>query len=161
MPAANTTSSSAATAMPVTSVVASPVGANPMRWDCSKQGCFNLHKRPKIEMFADCLPGRIAFSDVDAIVEVGGHLLAIEWKEHRHVPRGQHLLFTRWTKHGPVAVIMVVGDARNMTVEEIALVHKGVIGPWQDMDMAGLRQIVQDWATWAVANPVKSGGEGK
>lgn len=31
-------------------------GANPMRWDCTTQGCFNLKKRPKVEVFADCLP---------------------------------------------------------------------------------------------------------
>jgi len=136
-------------------------GTNPMRWDCAKQGCFNVHKRPKIELFADCLPGRIAFSDVDGIVEIGGNLLALEWKAHRHVPRGQHLLFTRWTKHGPVTVILIIGDAQFMTVDEVAFVHRGVIEPWRDMDIETLRQIIRDWSAWALANPVTSGGEGQ
>ena len=33
-------------------------GYNPLRWDCERQGCFNLKRRPKIEVFADCFPGR-------------------------------------------------------------------------------------------------------
>ena len=134
-------------------------GRNPMRWDCKKQGCFNVHKRPKIELFADCLPGRIAFSDVDGVVEICGNLLALEWKEHRRVPRGQHLLFTRWTANGPATVIMIIGDARTMTVEEIAFVHKGVIGPWQDADFEGVRQYIRDWEKWARANPAKPAKE--
>jgi len=135
-------------------------GANPMRWDCQRQGCFNIHKRPKIEMFADCLPGRIAFSDVDGIVEIKGNLLAMEWKEHKHIPRGQHLLYTRWTANGPATVILVVGDAKDMAVDEVAFVHKGVIGPWRDMDIEGLRQAIRDWGQWALAHPVRSSGEG-
>ena len=102
-------------------------GANPLRWDCSRQGCFNLHKRPKIELFADCLPGRLAFSDVDAIAEVNGNFLVLEWKEHRRVPTGQRLLYERWTAAGPTTVLLIVGDAREMTVDEAACVHGGTI----------------------------------
>ena len=42
-------------------------GYNPLRWDCQKQGCFNKKKRPKIEEFAECLPGKISFGDIDGI----------------------------------------------------------------------------------------------
>ena len=129
-------------------------GANPMRWDCKTQGCFNIHKRPKIELFADCLPGRIAFSDVDALVEISGNLLVLEWKENRFVPTGQRLLYTRWTSSGPAAVLLVVGDAKEMTVDEVACVHEGVIGPWQQMDMERLREEIRAWANWARANPI-------
>ena len=34
-------------------------GYNPMRWDCERDGCFNVLRRPKIEVFADCFPRRI------------------------------------------------------------------------------------------------------
>jgi len=129
-------------------------GANPLRWDCERQGCFNVHKRPKIEVFADCLPGRLAFSDVDGIAEVNGHLLVLEWKEHRHIPRGQHLLYARWTANGPATVILIVGDARQMTVEETACIYQGRIGPWHSTDLAGLRQDIRAWADWALAHPV-------
>ena len=131
-------------------------GHNPMRWDCETQGCFNLHKRPKIELFADCLPGRIAFTDVDGITEINGNLLVLEWKDHRRIPTGQRLLYTRWTANGPVTVLVVVGDARCMTVEEVACVYDGVIGPWCEMDVAGLRDEIREWAEWAVAHPARA-----
>ena len=47
-------------------------GSNPMRWDCTSRGCFNQLRRPKIERFAACFPGRIAMSDIDATIHGGG-----------------------------------------------------------------------------------------
>ena len=132
-------------------------GANPMRWDCQRQGCFNIKKRPKIELLAECLPGRIAFSDVDAITEIGGHLLVLEWKEHQYTPTGQSLLYTHWTARGPATVMLIVGDAEDMTVDEVAVVHEGTTGPWQQMDLAGLKQEIREWADWAVRNPARRG----
>jgi hypothetical protein len=38
-----------------------------MRYDCSKNGCYNKTLRPKIETFAECFPRKIGMSDVDAI----------------------------------------------------------------------------------------------
>jgi len=134
-------------------------GTNPMLWDCQRRGCFNVHKRPKIEVFAECLPGRIAFSDVDGIVEINGNLLVLEWKNRPHIPTGQRLLYERWTANGPTAVILVVGDARDMTVEEIAYVSGGEIAPWRDMDLAGLKEVIRDWAEWASSHPVTRGAE--
>ncbi|HOI56166.1 MAG TPA: hypothetical protein PLP01_13020 [Phycisphaerae bacterium] len=128
-------------------------GANPLRWDCARQGCFNLHKRPKIELFADCLPGRLAFSDVDAIAEVNGNFLVLEWKEHRRVPTGQRVLYQRWTAAGPTTVLLIVGDARGMTVDEVACVHGGAVGPWRETDMDGLRRDIRAWADWALLHP--------
>ena len=49
-----------------------------MRWDCSASGCFNVKRRPKVEQFADALPGRVSFGDVDGIVEINGWFLMIE-----------------------------------------------------------------------------------
>lgn len=60
-------------------------GYNPMQWNCERQGCFNVKKRPKIEMFADCLPRKISFSDIDGIVEINGNLLLLEWKDHQKI----------------------------------------------------------------------------
>jgi hypothetical protein len=128
-------------------------GHNPLRWDCERQGCFNLHKRPKIEVFADCLPGRMAFSDVDGIAEVNGNLLVLEWKEHRGVPTGQRVLYERWTAGGPATVLLVVGDARQMTVEETACVHQGIVGPWRGTDLEGLRQDIRAWSDWSLMHP--------
>lgn len=48
-------------------------GYNPLCGDCARHGCFSLKRRPKIELFADCFPGRISFGAVDGIVEIGGN----------------------------------------------------------------------------------------
>ena len=54
-------------------------GYNPMQWNCKTQGCFNLKKRPKIEVFSACLPGKMAFSNIGAATERNGNLLIIQW----------------------------------------------------------------------------------
>jgi hypothetical protein len=101
-------------------------GYNPLRWDCERHGCFNLKRRPKIEVFADCFPGRISLGDVDGIVEIGGNALLLEWKsEACALPTGQRLLYQRLTWSGPVAVMIVVGDAETMTVTATSVFDRG------------------------------------
>ena len=128
-------------------------GYNPMRWNCEKQGCFNLKKRPKIEMFADCLPGRISFTDVDGLVEINGNLLFMEWKEHQGLGTGQRILFERLTRFCPAVVLIVEGDAEDMTVSSISTVWDGVIGPHKEADIEDLRTQIRKWANWALFNP--------
>lgn len=128
-------------------------GANPLRWDCTVQGCFNQKKRPKIELFADCLPGRIAFTDIDAITEINGNLLVLEWKDHTELTRGQQILFERLTLLCPAAVLVVEGDAEQMTVVSVRTVWRGVASPPEAANMDRLRQEIQAWAQWATANP--------
>ena len=127
-------------------------GANPMRWDCAKQGCFNRVKRPKIEIFADCLPGRIAFSDVDAIVEINGNLLLLEWKDHQEISRGQRILFERMTRLCPATVLVVEGDAETMDVGSIRTIWNGTISIAEPADVELLRRYIRDWADYALAN---------
>jgi len=127
-------------------------GRNPMRWDCSKQGCFNKVKRPKIGLFAECLPGKIAFTDVDAAVEIGGNLLEIEWKCHREIAGGQAIKFCRATRTCHLTVFIVEGDAETMEVDAMAIVSAGVIGPWRKTDLDGLKRKIAEWAQWAAAH---------
>ena len=127
-------------------------GFNPMRWECDRQGCFNRVKRPKIELFADCLPGRIAFSDVDAVTEVCGNFLVLEFKDHQELGTGQRVLFERLTRLCPVTVLLVEADVATMTVHSIAVVAEGVISPWQPADLDDLRARIQAWSDMAVAH---------
>ena len=131
-------------------------GANPMLWNCEVKGCFNRVKRPKIEIFADCLPGRIAFTDVDGLVEIAGNLLFLEWKEHTRIGTGQRILFERITRFCPAVVILVEGDARDMTVESLCIAWEGQIGPWRPATIDDLRRDIKAWAVWAKGNPVQS-----
>ena len=126
-----------------------------MNWNCERQGCFNRKKRLKFGVFKECLPGRISFTDVDGLVEINGNLLVLEWKEHKHTSTGQKLLYTRWTANGPVTVMLITGDAEDMTVDEVAIVYEGAVGPWQQMGLEGLKEEIREWADWASKNPAR------
>jgi hypothetical protein len=133
-------------------------GFNPLRWDCAKRGCFNLKRRPKIELFADCFPGRMSFGDVDGIVEVNGNALLLEWKsEERDLPAGQRILYERLTRNSPVSVLIVVGDAETMVVEAVAFFFEGTRYPPEGFDPADLEAVkdhLSTWRTYALTHPV-------
>lgn len=132
-------------------------GYNPLRWDCAAQGCFNLKRRPKIELFADCFPGRINFGDVDGIVEIGGNALLMEWKsEPRALPAGQRLLYQRLSRSGPVAVMIVVGDAETMRVDGTSIFDRGLRYPpygYEPADLACIKRRLAAWSEWAERHP--------
>lgn len=128
----------------------SNVGYNPMRYDCETKGCFNITHRPKIEQFAECLPRRIAFSDVDAITEVNSHFLLLEWKSHQgDVPTGQRIMFERMTANGRFSVLVVCGDAETMNVKAMALIHLGRNHGWQAASLTVVKGRISRWAAWA------------
>lgn len=133
-------------------------GYNPLRWDCAKQGCFNQKKRPKIEVFADCLPGKIAIGDVDGLVEIQGNLLFLEFKAHSVIPRGQQILFKRLTRLAPAVVLVIEADTETMDIFGVSYIYQGQIEPQVAMDLDGLRALIQSWATWAQANPALKDG---
>ncbi len=133
--------------------VVSDNGANPMRWDCDKQGCFNRIKRPKIEVFASCLPGRISFGDVDGLVEIKGNLLFLEFKCHNDLPVGQRILYERITSLCPATVLIIHGDSEHMIIENFCVAWKGKIGDREEADLESLKGRVRSWALWASSNP--------
>jgi len=133
-------------------------GYNPLQWDCSTQGCFNRRKRPKIEMFAACLPGRIAFSDIDGVVEVRGNFFLLEWKSHGEIPFGQKLLFQNFVKFAPATILVVEGDAETMEVSTIRYVFADRIGEPFEANINELSKQIEDWSDWAIRHPVTHEG---
>jgi hypothetical protein len=129
-------------------------GRNPMRWKCSERGCFNEKRRPKIEEFADCLPGRIAFTDVDATVEVNGRFLFIEFKggEPRDIPVGQRIYLERLTRLSPrIWAIIACADAETMVTTHVRVVHNGIFSPWEETNLYDLKRRISSWARRAQA----------
>ena len=123
-----------------------PLGYNPMRWDCEKQGCFNRIKRPKIEVFADCFPGRISFGDVDGVVEIDGHFLYLEWKPAQTtIATGQRILIERRTSDGLSTYLIVAGNAETMQVESYAIAWNGKLHPWQKASLEDVKERIRGW----------------
>ena len=135
----------------------SEAGHNPMKWNCVNSGCFNLKRRPKIEVFHDILPGRISFGDVDGIVEINGNVLMLEWKSARNdLPIGQKIMYGRITKSSPITVLVLVGDAEEMTVTRMGWFFRGAYQEPQTAAMDDVRKTIADWVLRAQANPVQA-----
>jgi hypothetical protein len=129
-------------------------GANPMRWDCNRGGagknCFNVWKRPKLAVFADCFPGKINFGDIDACTEIGGALALLEWKGvGAELQTAQHIMFRNITMDGANVVFVAEGCAKEMTVQRWRVCWRGKFSVWQDGGMSALKERIQRWADWA------------
>ena len=122
---------------------------NPMHWDCKTRGCFNLKKRPKIEMFAECFPSNIQMGDVDGIVEINGHVLMLEWKEYERISIGQRIMYRRMTKFSPCHVLVVVGNPETMLVEKYARFQGGKMEGWIYGTLEDLKELIRSWAQFA------------
>lgn len=119
-------------------------------WDCERQGCFNKVHRPRFEMLNDVLPGKIGFTDIDAIVEINGRGLMIEWKGIGVlIPKGQEIMFRRLTSRGALTVFVVEGHAYNMTVESLQAIDDGEIKPKVPATLDTLRDWIIYWVEWA------------
>lgn len=126
-----------------------------MRWDCYKDGCFNLKQRPKFAVFDDVFPRKINFSDVDGIVEINGLALMLEWKStQRGIPTGQRIMFERITRGGNISVIVVAGDAERMSVNSFGKFFNGKWSGWKDASMQDVKTAMAKWAKWASVKPL-------
>jgi len=124
-------------------------GHNPLKWDCEKQGCFNKLKRPKIEVFCDCFPGRISFGDVDGIVEINGQGLLLEWKEKcGGLSLGQRIMYEKLTRTGILTVFVIVGNPETMDVEKYCIYFRGKrINPlWIAANLDHVKARIRSWA---------------
>lgn len=129
-------------------------GYNPLYHNCEKQGCFNKVRRPKIEEFADCFPGRISFGDVDGVVEINGYTLMLEWKGHLgEIPKGQQIMHSRTTWYGNNTVICLCGNAETMAIHHVAYFHQGTWHNWTDTSLEHAKSIVKSWSDWARRQP--------
>jgi len=126
-------------------------GYNPMRWRCEDRGCFNVKKRPKIEKFCDCFPGRISLSDIDGVVEINGRFLLLEWKEDpKEIPTGQRIMFG-WLTAAPnrqFTVLCVAGDAETMLITH-AMHYTGPSSEWRPRDFDWCWRFMSRWSDWA------------
>lgn len=127
-----------------------PKGYNPLRWDCKKRGCFNIKRRPKIEVFADCFPGNINFGDVDGIVEINGKALFLEWKTNlNELPLGQKIMYQRLTETRLLTVFCVVGNAETMEISHYSNFVGGNFHRYKTIDLDGLKERIKLWVDWA------------
>ena len=129
-----------------------------MRWRCKNDGCFNLKRRPKIEEFSDCFPGRINLGDVDGIVEINGWFLMIEWKgAGGSVGKGQEIMYKQLTRlakpgcprHAQRNIVIIVhGDAETMEVSGYQVYRTGAARPPKKGSLDSVKEVCVEWVGW-------------
>jgi hypothetical protein len=128
-------------------------GYNPKRYDCEKSGCFEVMRRPQIELFADCFPGFNSPGDIDYWIERFGHILFFEWKMPKEsMTRGQSLMFERITTSGRHNTVIVIwGDIRSARVDRYTIYWRGQVREYIG-GLEVLKDRVFDWNAWACKN---------
>jgi hypothetical protein len=139
-----------------------PIG-NPMLYRCDIRGCFNVEKRPKIEVFAECFrenikSGNIAMSDIDATVEQNGRFLFMEFKPlEGKFEGGQQIYFEKLTRlSDKIVTIVLRGNARTMEISHMKFIYKGEEGGWIPTTLEGVKRYLRDWSGWTVGKAWKS-----
>ena len=124
-------------------------GYNPLRWNCDLDGCFNKKLRPKIEMFADCFPGKISFGDIDGMVERDGAFILMEWKaEGGALCTAQEIAFTNFSKFNRCLVVVVHGNPETMAVDGYSYFWEGVHSVYKPKTFDELHAFVKRWVDW-------------
>lgn len=122
-------------------------GFRKFAYDCDKQGCFNKKHRLDFGQFYDVLPGKISFTDVDGVTEVGGFFLFLEWKNGGALGAGQRIMFERLTRAcSHIVVAIVEGSAGDeTTVKRLCVIRDGKIGQWESASLHDLRERIRGW----------------
>ena len=135
-------------------------GYNPIKWKCKDSGCYLKLVRPRIEVFADCFPRRINFTDIDFMVEIKGVFLMLEFKRAGPLPRGQKWMLENLTRlrrvcHAKtslgVTVYLVTGSHLLRDDQEVQ-VTRFLRGEWDDvrtMTVSELKLEFAEWSKWA------------
>lgn len=119
-----------------------------MRWQCNDAGCY-LQRRTDLVMFDGCFPPGVAMGDVDAIVELRGKFLVLEFKRNgRNLPTGQRLLHDRWIAQGSYTIIVVTAIEQHVTGWTIRSATNPD-GRTYEGDADTLAETVWRWARWA------------
>lgn len=126
------------------------INTHKLRWDCDKSGCFNKILRPKLEVFADSLPGKISFGDVDGIVEINCNGLMLEWKTSLcNITKGQSIMYEHLTRFAPLTVFLIVGNAETMEITSFAKYFNGIFSGFSNSNVDIVKEKIRLWAEWA------------
>jgi hypothetical protein len=101
-------------------------------------------------------------SDIDGVVEISGYFLFLEWKAPGGaVTGGQRILFEQLTALSHrVTVIVVSGEPRQPTVENIQVFRRGVGSLPEACNFEQLQARIKGWADKAKLRKVRPSQRG-
>jgi hypothetical protein len=89
-------------------------------------------------------------SDLDGIVELGGHFLLVEWKKPGvAIPDGQRIMFEKMTQNEKFIVYLVTGDPKAMTVEKREICYGGKFHASKQLTLGDLKDEFKRWSKMA------------
>jgi hypothetical protein len=107
----------------------------------------------------ECLPGRIAVSDIDGSLERKGNFLFIETKaEDASIPYGQYRLYEQLCYTGVGAVLFVYGDTDNPAYYQKMIMDKhGAVNlsNKKGTNRKHFAKLIRSWYDWANKNPTR------
>jgi len=101
---------------------------------------------------ADCIAGKTAFTNVDAFTVVGDNVLILQWRDSKELGAGERITFERITAQRTATVMIIEGDAEDMTVNSLCVVRCGGIGPCEPANLESVRNAIRKWSAHALAN---------
>lgn len=127
-----------------------------IRWDCRTDGCYR-DSLPDWSPLNDCFPrSGIRVSDIDGMVEVGGHFLFMEWKLPRvEVPDGQLRALVRLSRLPNITVLIVWGQNTSEPVSW-RIISNGQAGDEAPTNYVQWHDFVTAWADAADESPATS-----
>lgn len=123
-----------------------------IRHNCSTAGCYLERAHPPVHLLANALPRDIRFSDIDAVVEINGEVLFLEWKEgiRAELPLGQRILAQRLTALSPrITYGAVFWEEHSTDVRAMTVARGGHFGATEEYDIERLNERIASWAARA------------
>ena len=146
---------------------------NPLKWDCTKDGCYLKKCKVKLEDFSTNLKDKCSFTDIDGMTEHNHNFLMMEWKTLKEgeepeepvlpngrkfkfnpassIPQGQHLAYMRAAASGKFVTLGIAGDPSTTptTVTHCGWYIAGVWTGWRSTNLAKVNNSFGKWKEWA------------
>jgi hypothetical protein len=112
-----------------------------------------------LDAYSDCFGGKNRLGDIDASIEIDGHHLVVEFKEHKNsMNAGQLVKAVRMAKYCNTTTFFVFGHT-NKPIEKLIISPKNQKGEFSRTSEEELKQLFSRWFSKAKLNPVKKRAE--
>jgi hypothetical protein len=109
-----------------------------------------------LDAYSDCFGGKNRLGDIDASIEIDGHHLVVEFKEHANgMNSGQLVKAIRMAKYCNTTTFFVFGKT-NQPTKKIIISPKTLHGQLTPTNDTELKKLFSAWFSKAKLNPVVS-----
>jgi hypothetical protein len=112
-----------------------------------------------LDTYSDCFGGKNRLGDIDASIEIDGHHLVVEFKEHENgMNKGQVVKAVRMARYCNTTTFFVFGKT-NQPTKKIIISPKVLQGELSDTNEKELKFLFSKWFSKAKLNPMANRSE--